>query len=57
MTTKTKQEARDGEWKGGPWSDITGKQKGLVGLSLRNLNRSPEGLRKGISIQEEASGK
>lgn len=59
MTTETKQEARDGGGKGGPWSDRTGKQKGLVGLSLRNLDRPPGGLRekKDIPTQEEASGK
>lgn len=49
----------DEEGKGEPWSDMTGKQKCPLGLSLRNLDRTPEGLRekKEIPIQKEASGK
>ena len=59
VTAETKQEARDEGLKGQPWSDMTGKQKGPVGLSLRNLDRPSEGLRKkqDIPTQEEASGK
>lgn len=56
-TEGTKKEAMDGEGKGEPWSDITTKQKCPLGLSLRNLDKTPEYLRekKDIPIQEEAS--
>lgn len=59
VTTETKREARDGGGKGGLWADMTGKQKGPVGLSLRNWDRPPEGLREkqDIPTQEEASWK
>lgn len=57
--TGTKEEAMDGEGEGEPWSDMTGKQKCPLGLSLRSLDKTPEGLteKKDVPIQEEVSGK
>lgn len=57
VTTETKQEPRDGGGKGGPRSDRTGKQKGLVGLSLRNLDRPPGGLREKQDIPTSQVGR
>lgn len=58
-TTGTKKEAMDGVGKGKLWSEMNGKQKCPLGLSLRKMDKTPEGLwqKKDVSIQEEASGK